>query len=584
MFSRLGEGDRNAVFIVQRVVDDTRLWLSVHHPVSGKTLEKHFIYPFEVWMLLMDPIETYRASWHQAVAPRDPDSVAFSIMRILEDRLSWDELATLTNTIIHPTFTKSDTAWDDLEQIIPQSIQGDFRHELKAFLVWVLKEPELQNDPIEFFFRLTPLRYFKSLLEVRYRFLVQAASIPSYLQIIRAESSASGTERATSETLHERAFTRFLYDIMAKSPDLRSTAIRHCQMLNRTGNITLRLPVTKEQASKSKEKWMERFVLFTLGLHLRTHVRPQAFGLRRVLYFGNAYRWPHPHLSWSVGLGISSIYPVRLQMLFMPASALEQAKRYLPSLAEVDWSARAFNPSIFSRSRNEWNPTHQRILAGLQEEVDLRSLISKYGRWRSRNLHRMSLEEAKVLDSTSARLNLAFLETEKGRKHWGVNEESAIAFLSRMRKQDAIQVFYEIKEAKLPRPLIITTQGEQDKNQCIVRAFLANSPSAEAYVGCDWGHATIISSLNESSRNALYKSLPEWGAENNIEVKCHVPESFQNYSHDVFQRLLKDDWAWVDDISGLVTQGRSNLRRERPLEMRFDSRLFDSKGAYRFER
>lgn len=268
----------------------------------------------------------------------------------------------------------------------------------------------------------------------------------------------------------------------------------------------------------------------------------------------------------------------------MPASALEQARRYLPSLSEVDWSARASNPSIFSRSRNEWNLTHHRILEGLQKEVDLQSLISKYGRWRSRNQHRMSLEEAKVLDSTSARLDLAFLETEKGQEYWGVNKENAIAFLSSMRKQEAIQVFYEIKEAKLPPPLIVISQGEQGRNRCLVGAFLANSPSAEAYVGCDWKHSTIISSLNELSRNTLYKSLPEWGTENNIEVKCHIPESFQNYSHDVFQRLLKADGSWLDDISGLVTQGRSNLRRGGFLEVGFDSLFFDSRGGDRFER
>ena len=555
-FSRLGKGSSRAVFTVRRVMDDTRLWLTVLCPVSGKILEKHFIHPFEVCALLMDPIETYRLRWLEAVAPSDPDRVAFIIMRILEERLSWDEIAILTNTNVQPTFTKSDTAWDDLEQLIPGDLQGAFRHELKAFLAWTLRKPDLRVDPIEFFFQLAPLRYFKSLLEVHYRFIAQGAKSPCYLEILQSDSSCLVDESARSETLHDYAFIYLLYNTMSRSPDSRSIAVKYCQLLNRMKRVVLRFPVTRRQSSRTREHWLERFILFTLGLHLRAHVRPQAFGLKGVLCYGNAYRWPHPHLSWSAELESPSIYPLHLQVLLMPPTSLEQAKRFIPSLMEVEWSARAYNPSLIrgSRTRNESSCTQ--ILDSIQQEQSSGALMCKYGRWKGGSPYPLSQAEAKILDTSISRLDLAFLETETGRNHWGVNEGHAISFLEEMRSIGAVQLSYEFNESKLPRPLFIHAKGDRGKIRSLIRVVLARSPSAVAYVGENWRNATLISSLNKSSRDRLFQKTPDVGREHDLEIRCHIPSSFRNYTSDAFQRLLQPDGSWIDDISGLITQSR----------------------------
>ncbi len=554
--SRLGKGSSRAVFTVRRVMDDIRLWLSILHPVSGEILEKHFIYPYEVWMLLMDPIETYRARWLEAVAPSNPNPVAFSIMRILEERLSWDEIAVLTNTNVHPTFTKSDTAWDDLEQLIPGLLQGEFRHEMKAFLAWTLRKPDLGVDPIEFFFQLAPLRYFKSLLEVHYRFVTQGEKNPCYLEILQSDSSCPADERATSETLHEGMFIRLLYNIMSRSPDSRSVAIKYCQLLNRMKRPVLRFPVTKQQSSRTRKHWMERFILFTLGLHLRAHIRPQAFGLKRVLYFGNAYRWPHPHLSWSAELDAHSTYPLHLQVLLMPPTSLEQAKRYIPSLIEVEWSARAFNPSLIRCSMTRNESLCALILDSIQREQSSAALMCKFGRWKSCESHSLSRQEARLLDASISRLDLAFLEMRDGRRYLGVSEEGAIGFLDKMKRVGAIQLSYEFDETHLPRPLFILVKGNGGKVRSLMQAVLNHSPSAVAYAGKGWKSATLISSLWKPSRDYMFQKLPELGREHGLDISCHISSSFRNYTSDVFQRLLMPDGSWFGNISGLVLQSR----------------------------
>lgn len=553
---RLRRGASRALFIVQRVLDDARLWLTVMHPVSGKMFEKHFIHPFEVWTLLMDAVEEHKRRWLDAVAPPEPDSVALSMMQALERPLTWDEITALTNGMVSPTFVKEESAWNDLEQLLPASAQGEFRQELKAFLVWSLREPDLQVDPIELMLRLTHLRYFKSLLEVHYRFLVQGTRAPSYLQLLESASERSEDERVASETLHEHTFTRLLYEAMSGSPDWRDIAAGHCESLKRSKSITLRLPISKEQATRSRASWMERFALFTLGFHLRAHVRPEAFGLKRVLYLGNAYRWPHPHLSWSADLETPGIYPLQLHVLLLPLGVLEQARRHLPSLLEVDWSARAYNPHLIQYSKVEGQSLAPLILDASRQEHSHHALMCKYGSWKGRNPHMLTQSEARILDSSISRLDLALLEMESGRIHWGVSEDHALRFFEEMRRIGAVQLFYEFKETHLPRPLFILAQGEAGGIRSLIRAVLDHSPSAVVFAGKDWRYATLISTLDRTSRDILSQRFPVEGQEMGLDIRCYVPSSFRNYTADVLQRLRRPDGSWFDDISGLLTQSR----------------------------
>ncbi len=556
--SRMKGGKNQALYIVQEIVDDNRFWLSIADPVTGQLFEKHFCQYYEVWSLALDSVEVHRNDWLQAIGPDDPDAIAFSFMRALEEELSWSEIHTLAGDMgIDREFQRSQHAWGTLEDLVPSSINGASRNELKAFLAWVSKDRESIDEPIELLNSLSGIPFFKSLVEVHIRYAMEGTGFPAYLSIIESTMKEPLAERVRSETLHESTISRVIHSIMKDAPDWRSFVIRYIESLSQSKRISLKFPISKEEAQKSNTSKLERFALFSLGLHIRAHVRAPAFGLRRVVYLGNAYRWPHPMLSWSANLPSLEKYPTRFQVMLMPPSAVEQAKRCIPKLVELEWSARASNPSLFIHSKKEWSSSVKKILRSLNRERSYQDIQREFGRWKRKSPYQLSQTEARTLDTAVARLYLSNLESPKGRRYWGVKEEEAVEFLSSMNRIKGIQVFYEFNETGLPRPLFVSVQGQQDRVCSFTRSLLSNSPSSVAYFANGGSKAFIISSLPMKSRNTLLRELPERGREANLEIKCTLPTSYQNYTSDLFQRLLKSDGSWTDNLSGLLTQARS---------------------------
>ena len=551
-YSRMIAGKSHAKYIVHTIDNDQRLWLAITNPVTNSPYEQHFIQPYEYWMLKLDSIEDYQRRWLESVQPENADEIAFSIMKSLEDEMSWKELAEVAQTI-PPSFSRDKYAWNTLEQIIPEGFVGEARHELMAFLKWSRISNQLREDPIQFFFRLTSLPFFKSLLEVHYRF--RDGDHPRYLDLSLSKAKKK-QERYVSKTDRHQAFSDFLHKMIDSSPDLRHLALEYVRSMNNSGVVVTTLPVTKSQAARSRTSWWDRFSLFTLDLHIRTHVRVPAFGLRRAIYFGNAYRWPHPHLSWSSRLESDSEYPLHVQELILPPQAIEQVKHYLPNLLEIEWSARSTNPSRFASKLGQWKVSDKRILESVQRTMTERKIRGRFGRWKGKIPHHPTETEARILDGTNTGLDLAYLEHPGGRDYWGVSEYQTANFLTKMRDSGRLQVLYELSETKLPPPILIRAKGSKGQIVSLVSSFLRNSPSAVAYAVKNWEEAIIISSLPKSSRG-LVSNLPIAGKESCMDIKCYQLKSFRNYTSDLFQRLLMPDGTWLADTLGLLSQGQS---------------------------
>ncbi|MHA1881431.1 MAG: hypothetical protein ACTSUO_00090 [Candidatus Thorarchaeota archaeon] len=53
------------------------------------------------------------------------------------------------------------------------------------------------------------------------------------------------------------------------------------------------------------------------------------------------------------------------------------------------------------------------------------------------------------------------------------------------------------------------------------------------------------------------QDLPQLGMKHGMNIRCMIPLSYRNYASNLFQRLLKPDGTWFDNVSGVVTQVRS---------------------------
>lgn len=275
---------------------------------------------------------------------------------------------------------------------------------------------------------------------------------------------------------------------------------------------------------------------------------------------GNAHRWAHPMLNWTANIGVHNNHPLHIQVMMMPYSALERIRRVLPSLVEITWSARSSNPHLFNCERMEWTVPHKRILGSLDREVAFRKLRNGFGYWKERNHINLSKNEARLIDNTVARLYLSYLETSRGTEFLGTSEEQTSEFLTQMKEKNALQLFYEFNETGLPRPLVTVAQGSTKQIISLTHAMLRNTPSSVALLAKGNKTVFIISSVPVSTRVRLSQELPVLGKDRGMNIRCMVPQSFRNYSGDLFQKLLKPDGTWFDNVSGIVTQARAALR------------------------
>jgi hypothetical protein len=55
----------------------------------------------------------------------------------------------------------------------------------------------------------------------------------------------------------------------------------------------------------------------------------------------------------------------------------------------------------------------------------------------------------------------------------------------------------------------------------------------------------------------LQSELPVRGQEEGLTIRCLQPRALWNYTRTLYQRLLRDDGTWDDDVSGFLSQARS---------------------------
>ena len=48
--------------------------------------------------------------------------------------------------------------------------------------------------------------------------------------------------------------------------------------------------------------------------------------------------------------------------------------------------------------------------------------------------------------------------------------------------------------------------------------------------------------------------------ENGVNIRCMRPTTFRRYTSNLYQRLLKDDGTWDDDVSAFLSQARSKRK------------------------
>ncbi|MHA2373348.1 MAG: hypothetical protein ACXAEB_10035 [Candidatus Thorarchaeota archaeon] len=559
-FTRFSGGNKVALYIVQRMEDVNQLWLTILDSETGFVYESHMVEPYETEILsLFEKTESAEKDY-AFLDSRDRELVRNEVIGSLLDTPppTWEQMTKLTVDVIIPNVKLGESMREAMNQLVPSVFSPGVREELMSFLVWVSRGKVPDINPVQFFGNLYHLPILRVLLMGHSLCIKDGVSPPPYvkLMMLASRGQLETPKRPPVDVQQRQAWSMFWRRVGELFPDWRGLVIESVSELNASKKIITRLPVTKSAAKRTRNAWRKRFAMLYYGLLIHGFVNPTALGLRRLLYVGAAHRWANRHLSWTARLGEINERPPHLQVMEMPPSAAERVKRLRPNVITVEWSAYAVNPHLYNAEENAWQMQTQKILDAAAGNETLRKLKGEFGYWRGKKPHIPSATEAKVLDLLAGRIYLADLEHSRYPDLMGVSLSKLRTSIDRLSKMGIVNVLYQMIDVSEVSVLTIA-QGDADQVYSLTGNLLRNSPTSLAMIGEGGGFATILSRVPTESARLLLSTLPMKAEESNLVVRCMTPRAYQNYRHTLYQRLLKGDGTWDDDVGALVSQVRS---------------------------
>jgi len=279
----------------------------------------------------------------------------------------------------------------------------------------------------------------------------------------------------------------------------------------------------------------------------------KALGLQQSLYLGSAYCWSHTLMSYITKLGNQDTSP-HLQRMILPLDAANRIRRFIPTLLDVNWSCMTFNPDLYS---DTWSIRSKEILKSPNRTKPLTTLRKKYYSPPRSDFTRITPTEALVLDTITTPFHMMYL---KERAHlfertFGIKKQLFLRTARSLIQRGVLKPQYVL----IPRlPTLVTIASGAPKGiTSIADALLSGTPTCTGFVCNDGTHGVFLSRVPPASLFELTNLLPRAGKENGISIRCFKPTTLRSYNHTLFQRLLRKDGTWDDDVSGFLSQARA---------------------------
>jgi hypothetical protein len=555
--SRLISHRYDTQYAAQQIVGAPDYWLTVFNPVTGLIHESHTVKPYELGMLALEQDSERVWSMEAASEPEDKEEVLEQTRKLLGGPApSWKSIANLTQGVEIPGLHRGKTMRELTEQLVPASFPPQVREEIMAFLAWVTKNRIPRKDPIDLGNELLPHSLLRRLTMAHIQCSIDGVTPPEYVRIMReADMGQLRTRRKEiPETVRGSAWLAAWYEIAEQIPNWVDRVIEYAVTLNSSSRILTSLPVSKSDARTSVKAWGDRLALLVHGLRLRAQVNTSALGLRNLVYVGTAHRWPHRHLAWTARLGFASEKPPYVHLMVMPPAAVERVRRARPTVVEVDFSARSVNLGLYSTKKKEWTVGSTKILNSMAETRTLQKLKTEFG-VRQGVSHHPTLTEAKVLDLVSTQMFLSACEQGSYSRSVGIDRRKLESTLCSLRDEGVIRLQYSINPLGVDS-IFTVAEGPPEQICSLARAFLLHTPSTSVEIGGDGRKCYIASRVPGRSAHSFAASLGETAAEHDINLRCQRVTSYRGYMSTLYQRLLKEDGTWDEDVSDLLSQIR----------------------------
>lgn len=559
-YGRVLGGEEEAIFTVQPVRNNQNYWLTISDSNSDTIYESHMIQNYEGGVLELQEEWELNRSMNRYFGQEDPERARENALRMLKGSPPpWEEIVELTKGVVIPDLQIGSDMRESLEPLIPLSFPSDVREELMAFLVWTTKREIPKVDPVDFFGGLNATPTLRALIMGHIQCVIDGVEPPQYVRLMNlAEKRQLELPDRPSPTLAEKTPWLLFWDkVCALFPSWYGRVRKFIVDLDHSDKVANSLPVSRSKAKRSTKAWINRFALLCSGVQLRAHIKTHAIGLHTMAYFGSAHRWPHKHMAWITRLGElgESPPPPYLQVMQMPPHSAERVRRVLPNVMDVAWSARVANHGLFDTNKG-WKTSTDKIVESISRKGTMRKLRSRYGKWKGTQIHQIDQNEAKVLDAAARTIYLADLEDKKLMDYWGLTRNKIKSVLSQFKDKNILNLVYQPDEPGLVS-LFTVVQGAPGSVYALATAFLEYTPTSLVMIDEVGKMLIVFSRMPNEDVYHLMSELPARGQEEGLTIRCLQPRALWNYTRTLYQRLLRENGTWDDDVSGFLSQARS---------------------------
>ncbi|TFG28987.1 hypothetical protein EU528_10360 [Candidatus Thorarchaeota archaeon] len=560
-YGRLQAGELDALYTIHQIKDNPQLFLSISNPYTNQIYETLIIQPYEAEALSMIEDNQLRQTIFNEAASNRAKSREELLSILDSPSPSGQEFKKLIGDIYVPNLKIGDTMRETLIQIVPSSFPASVREELMVFLVYVLKGEIPDNDPLEYSFKFSSMTIAETLLNGHLMHLIDGTEWPSYakLMTLAERDQLDFPKQAVSDSVKNTPWLLFNAKCAEHLPNWLDIAIKSAMNLNTSNKVVLTLPTSKSSARRSKKAWKQRFAEMSHRLRVYGHINHSSLGIVELVYLGAAYRWAHRHMKFITRLGGMGESSPHMQVMMVPISVVEQMKRALPSIMHVAWSSRKSNLDLFHTKLGKWEVSQEKLVNSLEKGSSIRRLLKDFGENNASEIYPLSMEEAKMIDLVAEGVDLSYLEIPEFLSNWDSDEKRGRKIISHLIKQKIMKLTYEVSDTSLVS-LSIIANGKSDRVYSLVSSFLKNTPTSYARLDETGENAVILTRLPEESVYDIASQLTSKGIEQDINIRCMRPTTFRRYTSNLYQRLLKDDGTWDDDVSAFLSQARSKRK------------------------
>ncbi|NHI90481.1 MAG: hypothetical protein EAX87_13245, partial [Candidatus Thorarchaeota archaeon] len=560
-YGRLLNGRSEALYFVQKVKNSNQFWLTITSPRTSKIFENLLIQPYEAEAIsLIDDYRIKRISPAESEAKRTTDRN--DILSVLDSPApTWQELSMLVKDVSIPSLQMGKTMRETLTQVVPASFPDSIRDELMAFLAYVIQNTLPREDPLTYLARFSSTTVLESLIQGHLMHLTDKTDWPSYvkLMILAARGHLESPKRAVSDSILSAPWFVYVHKCAELLPSWLNIAVKSARNLNESKRLILGLPTTRSAARRARTAWKRRFAEMSYDLMARGYVDTSALGLVELVYLGAAYRWPHRHMKFITRLGVLNENPPHLQVMLLPLKAAERVRRALPGVLSVFWSARSLNLDLFNERTNSWDIPVEQIIESLEKKSTFRKLMNRFGGRGTSDMYTMSKGEARVVDLFSEGVILSSLETPGHLVSLGLEKREIRGHLKNLINHNIIRLMYEVSDPKLIT-LAVILQGEKETVTSVISEFLTSTPTTFARLDETGESGVLLSRLPEESAQIIASQLTSRAIAYGANIRCMRPTAFRGYTSNLYQRLLKPDGTWDDDVSAFLSQARSKRK------------------------